>query len=130
MTRRKFPYEEIAEDATARYLADYEPGERLPSENDMCVHYGVSRMTVRHARELMIKTGRFHVEQGRGMYLVDAADDDRFTRLRGLGDQLAHAAEYALIGGEPADWARLSAAVGAWREARGEDVAQVRLGGD
>lgn len=88
MTRRKYPYEEIAEHATARYLEDYAPGERLPSENDMRVHYGVSRMTIRHARELMIKTGRFYVEQGRGMYLsrystadlpVDGMPDDAWV---------------------------------------------------
>lgn len=79
MQARRFKYEEIAQDATSRFLADYEPGERLPSENDMRIAYGVSRMTIRQARQQMLKTGQFVVRQGAGMFMAPYAVDGSFT---------------------------------------------------
>lgn len=70
MTRKTFRHEEIAKDARRRFLEDYAPGERLPSESEMATTYKVSRETVRHARRNMIESGEFYVEQGRGMFIT------------------------------------------------------------
>lgn len=45
-----------------------QPGERLPSEAELCTQYNVSRITLRHAIESLKNEGLLIREQGRGTF--------------------------------------------------------------
>jgi GntR family transcriptional regulator len=46
------------------------PGEKLPSERDLCVIFGVSRPTVRGAIEALVDEGFLRREKGRGTFVA------------------------------------------------------------
>jgi len=61
-------YEEIA--AYMRELvAEREPGERLPSEAELCQRFGVSRMTARHAVQTLEREHLLHRKRGVGTFV-------------------------------------------------------------
>ena len=47
------------------------PGEKLPSENELCERFGLSRQTVRHAISKLAEDGLLESRRGSGTYLVD-----------------------------------------------------------
>ena len=49
----------------------YSAGDLLPSEPELCARFGVSRITVRHAIELLAREGYIEVRQGRGTTVLD-----------------------------------------------------------
>lgn len=49
----------------------YTPGEKLPSENDFCKEYGVSRGTVRKALEMLSEEGFVNSLHGKGVYVLE-----------------------------------------------------------
>ena len=63
-------YEQIAE-----YLRDLiaaaEPGERLPSEAELCARFEVSRMTARQAVQLVASEGTIERRRGAGTFVRD-----------------------------------------------------------
>ena len=67
MERTTPRYEEIAD-----YLRDLvdaaEPDERLPSESELCVRFGVSRMTARHAVQTLEAEGLVYRRRGHGTF--------------------------------------------------------------
>lgn len=68
MTDRRPRYEEIA--AYLRGLvADAEPGDRLPSDSELASRFEVSRMTARHAVQVLANEQLLHREQGRGTFV-------------------------------------------------------------
>ena len=61
-------YEEIA--AYLRELvAEREPGDRLPSESELCARFGVSRMTARHAVQQLEQEHLVHRRRGKGTFV-------------------------------------------------------------
>jgi DNA-binding FadR family transcriptional regulator len=60
---------------------DFGPGERLPSERELVVTFGVSRVSVREAIRSLEALGLVRVHQGRGVFVSD--------RRSGLGEPLA-----------------------------------------
>ncbi len=48
---------------------EYRPGDRLPSEADLCATYGVSRMTVRRALQELTREDVIEAEHGRGTFV-------------------------------------------------------------
>jgi len=44
----------------------YRPGDLLPSENDLCALYSITRPTVRHALDAMLNEGMIHKHKGKG----------------------------------------------------------------
>ena len=54
-----------------REIADgrLRPGDRLPSEAQLCEHYGVSPMTVRRVINILVDQGAVTAEQGRGTFV-------------------------------------------------------------
>ncbi len=61
-------YEEIA--AYLRELvAEREPGDRLPSEAELCQRFGVSRMTARHAVQTLEREHLLHRKRGKGTFV-------------------------------------------------------------
>jgi GntR family transcriptional regulator len=66
--RRPPRYEEIA--AYLRELvAAREPGDRLPSEAELCERFGVSRMTARHAVQTLEQEHLLHRRRGKGTFV-------------------------------------------------------------
>ncbi|MEJ2740306.1 MAG: GntR family transcriptional regulator [Dehalococcoidia bacterium] len=45
------------------------PGDRLPSESQLCAHHGVSHMTIRRAINILVEQGVILTEQGRGTFV-------------------------------------------------------------
>ena len=54
------------------------PGERLPTESELCELLGVSRSVVRDAVRTLVARGLVEVRQGRGM-IVAAPDDHAYS---------------------------------------------------
>lgn len=44
----------------------YKPGDLLPSENNLCAQFRITRPTVRHALDTMVNEGMIHKHKGRG----------------------------------------------------------------
>jgi DNA-binding GntR family transcriptional regulator len=45
------------------------PGDRLPSESQLCEHHGVSRMTIRRAINILVEQGVVITKQGQGTFI-------------------------------------------------------------
>lgn len=52
----------------------YLPGERLPSEGELCREYGVNRETVRHALKLLVGEGMIVKRAGKGSFVRSAGE--------------------------------------------------------
>jgi len=81
-------------------------GQRVPSESQLMEHYSVTRVTIRHALQLLQSEGLVVAEHGRGVFVrpkppVARLSGDRFSRKyreAGLG---AFAAEMQRLGRTP-----------------------------
>jgi GntR family transcriptional regulator len=81
-------------------------GDQLPSEAQLMEHYGVARMTVRNAINLLQEEGRVTSEHGRGVYVrrlppIRRLDSDRFARRHRKDGKAAFIAEAEHTGGTP-----------------------------
>ena len=81
-------------------------GDRLPSEAQLIDHYGVARMTVRNALQLLEMEGLTRAEHGRGVYVrrrppVRRLASDRFARRHRKEGKAAFIAESEQLGAQP-----------------------------
>lgn len=51
------------------------PGDKLPSENELCQQFGASRTSVREALQSLAANGLISVEKGRGMFVNHITSD-------------------------------------------------------
>ncbi len=63
-------YREIEQVLRAR-IARLRPGQRLPSDADICAEFGVSRMTARHAMAQLADEGLVRRDPGRGTFVAE-----------------------------------------------------------
>jgi GntR family transcriptional regulator len=63
-------YREIEQALRAR-IASLRPGQRLPSDADLCAEFGVSRMTARHAMAQLADEGLVRRDPGRGTFVAE-----------------------------------------------------------
>jgi GntR family transcriptional regulator len=70
----EFVYVQIADDLAA-YIRDgtYPVGSRLPSEAELAENYGVAKMTVRRALDVLRERGLIRTLHGRGSVVVGQA---------------------------------------------------------
>ena len=81
-------------------------GDRLPSEAQLIDHYGVARMTIRNALQLLEGEGLTRAEHGRGVYVrrkppVRRIASDRFARRHRKEGKAAFLAESEQAGAVP-----------------------------
>jgi DNA-binding GntR family transcriptional regulator len=69
-------------------LFEFRPGMRLPSENELAAHYGVSRMTVRRAIEGLITDGYLRSKRGSGTFVTEGNRQFDVDLLRPWREQL------------------------------------------
>ena len=81
-------------------------GDQLPSEAQLMTHYGIARMTVRHALRILQDEGLITAEHGRGVYVrarppVRRLASDRFAQRHRKEGKAAFNAEAAQIDAIP-----------------------------
>ena len=74
MSKYKFLAEELRRKITESL---YQPGNKLPSEQELQKQFEVSRQTVRNALELLEKQGFVRSRQGSGTYVVDREAEEQ-----------------------------------------------------
>lgn len=103
------------------------PGEKIPSESQLCAFYNLSRITVRQAITSLVDEGLLHRQQGRGTYVLSPrlvlplADPDHFL-LNGFdASDPASISVFSTETVPAADWFGVSLAL-----AEGEMVHKIR----
>ncbi|MFJ6651735.1 GntR family transcriptional regulator [Microbacterium sp. NPDC091313] len=96
MAQRAPMYRVIYDDIVAQIRSGaLEPASRLPSEQALAQQYGVSRMTVRQALDLLGDDELLSRRQGSGTYVREhARRGRRLTRLRSFAEELAETASH------------------------------------
>src|SRR5680860_519221 len=64
------------------------PGERVPSESDLTVAFGVSRVVVRQALQILEDEGLIFRVRGKGTFVSADVDEERSPRLWGYLEDL------------------------------------------
>ena len=74
----------------AKKISDYEwkPGEKIPSEAELCSMYYVSRITVRKAIEDLVRAGRLVKQQGKGTFVTNASVDYKLSKFYSFSEEL------------------------------------------
>jgi DNA-binding GntR family transcriptional regulator len=71
----EFVYVQIAVDLTTRmHDGTYPVGSRLPSEAELAESYGVAKMTVRRALDVLREQGLIRTLHGRGSVVIGQAE--------------------------------------------------------
>jgi GntR family transcriptional regulator len=67
---------------------EFQPGDRFPTDDELCQEYGLSRGTVRRAVEMLISAGLLRREQGRGTFLNSPQQSPVFFRLANFDEEM------------------------------------------
>lgn len=67
---------------------EFNPGDKIPSENQLCVDYGVSRTTARQAIAELSNNGKLVRTQGRGTFVAHQHSDRLLYRLTGFSSDM------------------------------------------
>lgn len=67
----------------------FRPGDQLPSEGQLCSHFGVSPMTVRRVINILVESGLVATFQGKGTFVKGLDLSEAAFRLEELKDHLS-----------------------------------------
>jgi GntR family transcriptional regulator len=85
-------YHQLEENLRARiHEGEFEPGALLPTEEQICADYGVSRITVRRALDALIAQGLIVRRRGVGSFVAEPRSGIRSVRLVGSLDEFLSA---------------------------------------
>jgi GntR family transcriptional regulator len=92
LKRNSIPlYVELADLLRSRIArGNWPPGHKLPTLEELVAEFGVARVTVRQAMDVLSAEGRITRQQGRGTFVVDAPGDGRWLRMETSLDALAN----------------------------------------
>ncbi len=91
---RRIRYQEIAE-ALRRLATESPAGSLLPSESELSVRFGASRVTVRRALELVRSDGLIDARQGFGWFVATEPVRQQLEHLGTIEDQLEGGGRHA-----------------------------------
>jgi GntR family transcriptional repressor for pyruvate dehydrogenase complex len=80
----------------ARFVANLNPGDRLPTERELCERLGVGRSTLREAMGSLAFIGAVQTRQGSGTY-VSTQEDAPVERLIGLALMLQRSSVHEIV---------------------------------
>ena len=64
------------------------PGEKIPSEKELCQIYGVSRITVRKALDELAESGHLVRRQGKGTFVTNVSVEQRLSKFYSFSEEL------------------------------------------
>lgn len=83
-------YRQIKKDIVRRVEnGDLPPGEALPSERELCEHYGVSRPTLRQATQDLVRDGLLVVQRGVGTFVAQPRVRQQLGSVLGFTEKMA-----------------------------------------
>jgi len=83
---------EVALEAINNYLAEHplKPGDRLPSEREMCELWSLNRSTLRSALSRLERDGVLDVRQGAGIFIPQPKFTRNLQDLKSFAEEAAH----------------------------------------
>ncbi len=87
--RTKFVYMQIMDSLIDQIEnGQLKPGEKLPSERDLSLQLGVSRMTVRRAINDLVTNGLVYRRQGSGTFVAEPKIEQHANMLIGFSESM------------------------------------------
>jgi GntR family transcriptional regulator len=121
--------EEVLASEIARGV--HQPGDQLPSEDELLARFGVSRITVRRAVQNLIQRGILEIRRGRGTFVLAPKVSQELTKLTGFVEDMdthgRKASARVVSQGVVAASARVAEHLGISRGTRVMRIERVRL---